>query len=340
MDKKNIAVLCGGSSGERNISLKSGRAVLGALKEKGHNVIAIDPALDQECKFDLENIEIPTEPPTRDELLRFPASNYIGAISSNYLENVDVCFNLVHGIWGEDGHLTSLLDIKGLKYTGSGLRGSAIAMDKNLSKRLFQAAGIMTPEWVLIDPDSADDDKLIKEIRREFGRELVIKPSDQGSALGMTIIKDGNLDDIHSAIKLASDFTDRILIEQYIPGRELTVAVVGDDIYPVVEIKPLEGFYDYQNKYTKGKTEYICPADIPPDVTEFVQNTAETAHRVLGLQGYSRIDFRLSEDLIPYCLEANTIPGFTELSLLPMSAKEGGLEFPELCEKIVDLALK
>lgn len=340
MDKLNIAVLCGGSSGERNISLKSGKAVFLALKEKGHNVIAIDPALGENCKFDLENLDIPTESPSTEELENFPVSNFIKAISSENFQNIDICFNLVHGNWGEDGHLTSLLDLKDIKYTGSGLRGSAVAMDKNMSKRLFEAAGIMTPEWIMVSQESADDDDLIKQIRREFGRELVIKPSDQGSALGMTIIKDGNLDDIQNAIKEAGRFTNRILIERYIAGRELTVAVVGDDIYPIVEIKPLDGFYDYQNKYTKGRTEYVCPADLPDDVNEFVQNTAETAHRVLGITGYSRIDFRLNEDFIPYCLEANTVPGFTELSLLPMSAKEGGLEFGDLCEEIIRLGLE
>jgi D-alanine-D-alanine ligase len=340
MDKKKIAVLCGGISGERNISLKSGRAVFNALLEKGHEVSAIDPALGENCIFDINSLDIPADATTNEELAKYSVKDFAKSIEKISNENFDVAFNLVHGKWGEDGHLTALLNIFEIPSTGANLKGSTVAMDKNMSKRLFEDAQIMTPQGFLLNPSTIDDYELFEDLRREFGKKLVIKPADQGSALGMTIIHTGNLDEINDAVKLASKYTDKILMEQYIEGRELTVSVIGDEVYPVVEIKPHEGFYDYTNKYTKGKTDYICPAELSEDMVDYVQSVADTAHRVLGLSGYSRIDIRLNEDNLPFVLEANTVPGFTELSLLPMSAKAGGLEFGDLCERIVELALE
>lgn len=338
MDKMKIAILCGGFSGERNVSFTSGRAVFNALIELGHEVLAIDPAKGEDCLVNFDSLDIPNEIPELIENEEFSPSNFINCIKSNYMKNLDFVFNLVHGQYGEDGRLAAILDLQQIKYTGSKFRASALAMDKSLSKRLFQSIGIATPEWVVVNPESAKDLDLIKELRNDLGRELVIKPADQGSALGMTIIKTGNLDEIADAISFAGMFTQRIIIEEYIAGREITVAILGDETLPIVEISPKDGFYDYTNKYTSGKTEYICPADLPEDVSDFVSNMALSAHRILGLKGYSRIDFRLNDDYIPYCLEANTVPGMTELSLFPMACKAADISFNEMCEKIIDLS--
>lgn len=335
----NIAVLMGGISGERNVSFTGGKAIYNALIRKGHNVIAIDPALGKNCLIDINNLEIKNEIPSENELAQFPISNYIECISSEHFNNIDCVFNLVHGKWGEDGHLQALLDMRGLKYTGSEIRSSALAMDKNQSKMIFFAGGIETAEWGLIETNNFTSEDLEDLIAR-LGKSIVVKPYDQGSALGLTILRQANTYDLEEAVDKIKHLTKFALIEKYIAGRELTVAVINNEVYPVIEIKPKEGFYDYKNKYTKGQTEYICPADLTEDVAEFTQNTAKVAAELLGCRDYCRIDFRLSEDNVPYCLEVNTIPGFTELSLLPMAAKAGGIEFDDLCELLINLALE
>ncbi len=335
----NIAVLMGGLSGERNVSFTGGKAIFNALVRKGHNVIAIDPALGEDCIIDINKLEIKNEIPTDEELSKFPLKNYIECINSDNFSNIDCVFNLVHGKWGEDGHLQALLDLRGLKYTGSEIRSSALSMDKNQSKMIFMAGGIETAEWDLINTREIDLEH-ISTIQARLGKNLVVKPYDQGSALGLSILKQATVHDIEEAVKKIAHITKYALIETYIAGRELTVAVIDDKVYPVIEIKPKEGFYDYKNKYTKGQTEYICPADLSEDIADYTKNTALLAADLLGCRDYCRVDFRLNEDNVPFCLEVNTIPGFTELSLLPMAAREGGIEFDDLCELLINLALK
>lgn len=335
-----IAVLMGGISGERNVSFTSGRSVFNALKNKGHEVIAVDPALGSNSIIDIENLEIENRTPSDEDLGKFNVSSYLECIKSDFWDNIDCAFNMVHGIWGEDGHLQALLDMKGLKQTGSGIRACSIAMDKIATKMLLTAGGVPTPEWGAVPRDKADDLDFLKDLRKELGKELVFKPYDQGSALGLTIVKNGDLDEMAEGIRKAGKYSNAVLVEEFIEGREITVTVIDNQSYPIVEIKPKEGFYDYKNKYTKGMTEYICPADIDEYNTEFIQDLALSAHRLVGCKGFSRVDFRLNDENQPFCLEINTIPGFTELSLLPMAAKVGGLEFDELCEKLVQLAVK
>lgn len=334
----NIAVLMGGLSGERNVSFTGGKAIFNALVRKGHNVIAIDPALGKDCVIDINKLEIKNEIPNDEELSKFPLKNYIECISSDSFNNIDCVFNLVHGKWGEDGHLQALLDLRGLKYTGSEIRASALSMDKNQSKMIFMAGGIETAEWDLIDTNEIDLEH-ISNIQARLGKNLVVKPYDQGSALGLSILKQATTYDVEIAVKKIAHISRFALIERYIAGRELTVAVIDGKVYPVIEIKPKEGFYDYKNKYTKGQTEYICPADLSDDIADYTQNTALLAADLLGCRDYCRVDFRLSEDNVPFCLEVNTIPGFTELSLLPMAARQGGIEFDDLCELLINLAL-
>jgi D-alanine-D-alanine ligase len=333
-----IIVLMGGCSGERNVSLASGKAVFSALKSLGHEVMAVDPSLGENGKIDIENMEIDNRFPTDSELAELDSRKIIDCINSEIFDDVDMAFNMLHGKWGEDGHVQSLLSMRGIKQTGSSQRACAVAMDKIMTKYLLSSGGVHTPEWASISPDQFEDYDVIKDIRKELGNKLVIKPYDQGSALGMTIIEGTNLDDISDALKLAGKYTDTVLVEKFIAGREITVSVIEGEAYPIVEIKPHEGFYDYTNKYTKGKTEYICPADIDEHLGEFIRDQALTAHHLLGCKGFSRVDFRLDQDGGVYCLELNTVPGFTELSLLPMAARAGGLEFPELCQKLINIA--
>jgi D-alanine-D-alanine ligase len=204
---------------------------------------------------------------------------------------------------------------------------------------MFSSTGVLTPQWEMVHKRDIDNLEIYKDLRSSLGKELVIKPNDQGSTIGLTIIDNGNLDDIHNAIVLASKYSDPVLVEKYIEGRELTVGILGGEALPIIEIITHDGFYDYEHKYTKGKTEYICPADLTDDIAEFTSTMASIVYNVLGCDGFARVDFRLDDEGQPWCLELNTIPGFTSKSLVPMAAKEIGIEFPELCEKIVNLAL-
>jgi D-alanine-D-alanine ligase len=333
-----IAVLMGGCSGERNVSFTSGRSVYNALKSNGHEVLAIDPALGENCVIDIQNMDIPNEIPSDDELKSLNPANYIDCLNSEIFQSIDKVFNLVHGKWGEDGHLQALMDMKKISYVGSKMRACAVSMDKINTKILFEAVGITTPKWAAVSKKANLDEELFREIRSELGKKVVIKPYDQGSALGMSIIETSSFEEFENAVKLTHNYSEIALIEEYISGRELTVAVIDDTVYPIVEIKPKEGFYDYKNKYTGGSTEYICPADLPSDVADFTMNLADSANSIVGCRHFSRVDFRLSDDFVPYCLEINTVPGFTGLSLLPKATAAGGLNFNDLCEKLIELA--
>lgn len=335
----NIAVLMGGISPERNVSFNGGLSVAKALREKGHNVISIDPALGKNCiiaESDLINMSVF---PDVDELKQFDTKSYIECINSELFDDIGLAFLVLHGINGEDGKIQALLELRGIPYTGSGVKASSVAIDKLSSKMLFIAAGIPTPPWSVIRKKDYDNYELFDEIRSELGNKLVIKPNNQGSTVGITIVKDGNLDDIHNGIITASKYSEIILIEQFIDGREITVGVLNGEALPVIEIIPEEGFYDYSHKYSKGKTQYICPAELSEDIEEFTQSLAVSAYNVIDCKGVARADFRLSEEGQPFLLEINTIPGFTETSLVPMAAKEADLDFSDLCEELVNLAL-
>mgnify|MGYP001627288236 CR=1 FL=1 len=335
----NIAVLLGGISPERNISMLSGRAAVFALRELGHTVTAIDPSRGANGIVSDEELRAATpREVTEAELASFQPRALIDCIMSPLLNNVDVVFILLHGKYGEDGYVQSLLDLRGIAYTGSTMLASATAMDKGLSKMLFQVAGIPTPAWVSLRPEHATDAGILADTLKEVGTDCVIKPNDQGSTVGMTILQGADVDTLAAAVQTASVYSSTILVERYIAGRELTVAVLGDEALPIIEIAPKDGYYDYENKYTKGRTEYHCPAELSEEVQDHVQNLAIAAHHVLGCRAYSRIDFRLREDNIPFCLEVNTIPGFTETSLVPMAARAMNMEFPDLCEEIIRLS--
>lgn len=323
----------GGNSSERNVSLASGIRIVQALKSRGHEVTALDPAkgvIDEAAQDKLAKSNVGTEPPSLDELSRISHGSFLPTLTSMpEILNADVAFLALHGGQGEDGTLQALLDMAGVRYTGSGHLASALAMDKDLSKKLFRDAAVQTADWKMAPATVAD-------VERSFGFPAIVKPSKQGSTVGLTIVKKPG--DLEAAIKEANKYDDEVMVEQFIPGRELTVGVLGDIALPVGEIIPKHEIYDYECKYTAGMATEEFPAKLSKDETEAVQQQALAAFRALKLRGYARIDFRMSPEGEFFCLEANTLPGMTELSLIPQGAAAMGMDFPELCDQIAKMA--
>ena len=335
-----LAVVMGGISPERNISLFGGKAIFNALVRKGHEVIAVDPSKGSDSIIDINNLEIDNSPISKEELKSYNKRELINCVNSEIFDDVDCVFLLLHGENGEDGLVQSLFELRGIPYTGSGVKSSSLSMDKMTSKMLFTQAGVPTPPWSIVDRESIDDLDLLETIRRELGRSIVVKPINQGSAVGVSVVKEGNLDDLSEALKVAAEFSNEILMETYIPGSEITVSILDNEALPVIEIKPDEGYYDFIHKYTKGKTEYICPAELEDHVFAFAQSISLDASAACGTSDFSRVDLRITPEGQIFCLEVNTIPGFTELSLFPMAAKNFGIEFDDLCEKIIQLGIE
>ena len=326
-----VALLVGGTSPEREVSKMSGKGVLQALKGLQYPTIIVDPAYGlnqpkEEEQFFLKN-----------DFGEISNRNCIDAINSGLLDNVDVVFSALHGKWAEDGTIQSLLELRGLKYTGSKVLASALAMDKEMSKVIFRQAGVQTADWFTVKYKSFEPVLIADEINQRFGFPCIIKANDQGSTVGLKLVKDES--EVEEGIVLAQQFSSKALIEKYIPGRELTVAILINEALPVLEIVPKSGLYDYKSKYTSGMSEYIVPADIPNGVAEKAQQQALTAFHALGCEGYSRVDFRMNNDNELYCLEVNTLPGMTPLSLVPKAAKAVGISFEELIKRIIQQAL-
>lgn len=334
-----IAVLLGGSSPERFVSIASGRGIARALRELGHDLVLVDPALgrDQIPEADLLSQGVGTTPPTQEILNKLSHKNYMSALDSKIFDGVELAFIILHGRWGEDGIIQSLLELRSIPYTGSGVMASAIAMDKVMSKKLFAHHGIPTPHWCDYRVDSLPRPAAIKEQIGRLGYPNVVKPNDQGSSVAITIVRDeAGLD---SALDEAEKFSDTVLVEEFVPGAELTVGILGNEPLPVIEIKPHEGFYDYHHKYTKGMTDYLVPAPIDRTLAVKLQEMSVNTFQSLGCKGFGRVDFRVGDDGIPYCLEVNTIPGMTDTSLVPKAAAAAGIPFKELVGKIVELGL-
>lgn len=331
----------GGESAERNVSLSSGIRIVLALRSRGHEVIAFDPSrgsiTDEEQK-QLASSAVGTEPPSLDSLAKTTGGSFLPALEAqSEISEADVVFLALHGGMGEDGTIQALLDMAHVEYTGSGHLSSALAMDKDLSKTLFRSAGVQTADW-LMAPVTVD------EVEKSLGFPVIVKPSKQGSTVGLSVVKQA--DKLEAAITEAWRYDDEVMVEQFIPGRELTVGILGDRALPVGEIIPVHEIYDYECKYTAGMAAEEFPAKLSSEETAMVQQQALDAFRALKLRGYARIDFRLSSSDDRngvrgfYCLEANTLPGMTELSLIPQGAAAAGMSFPELCEEIVRSAKK
>src|SRR5438477_3752693 len=295
---KKIAVLMGGPGSERDVSLATGRGVSKALRSLGAEIVDVD---------------------VRDEKFTLP-------------KDVDLAFITIHGTFGEDGQLQEILEERGVPYTGDGVEASRAAFDKILSKEKFREHDVVTPEWEVVEVGQ----------RPTISVPLVVKPARQGSTVGVVIVK--NASDLDSAITEAGRYDRKLLIEKFIPGRELTIGILGGQALPILEIIPKGGFYDFTNKYpflnpqAGGGAQHVCPAKIDPKKTKQIQELALRAHRALGLQVYSRVDVILSENGEPFVLEANTIPGMTEASLLPEAAAAAGINYVDLCVRIIELS--
>jgi D-alanine-D-alanine ligase len=331
-----ITVLMGGTSAERNVSLASGVRVADALRSAGHRVTAVDTArgpLSEAAERKLRESAVGTLPPATEELERMARealSQTVRVLPKR--GDTDVVFLALHGGHGEDGTIQSLLDLTGVPYTGSGHLASALAMDKDLSKHLFRRADVQTADWVMLSNDDPGSFSV-----GELGLPLIVKPSKQGSTVGLTLVKERG--ELPAAIAEAFRYDDEVILEQFIAGREFTVGILGDDALPVGEIIPKHEIYDYECKYTAGMAQEIFPASISETWRDKLQDQARRAFKALKLRGYARIDFRMTEDGEPYCLEANTLPGMTQTSLIPQAAVAAGMSFPELCDRIVQLAL-
>jgi D-alanine-D-alanine ligase len=265
-------------------------------------------------------------PPSIEELRALERGLLLSGLGNvPVVRDADVLFLALHGGRGEDGTIQTLLEMIGVPYTGSGRLGSAMAMDKDISKRLFRDVGVPTADWVMA-PAARD------QVARDFGWPVVIKPSKQGSTVGLTVVK--RPEEYEDAVALAQRYDDEVMIERFIPGRELTVGILDGKALAVGEIIPRHEIFDYECKYTPGMSEEIFPADLPADLTAQVQRLGRAAHEALKLGGYSRVDFRLTAAGELFCLEVNTLPGMTATSLLPQAARAVGIEFPDLCERI------
>jgi D-alanine-D-alanine ligase len=345
--KKTITLFLGGTSSERDVSLASGIRIAQALRERGHDVRCVDPASGPLSpaaeKALLAGGVVKTTPPSPDDLRKMARESLPKLVKNIPLPGEsDVVFLGLHGGYGEDGTIQALMDVVGIPYTGSGHLASAIAMDKDVSKKLFRIADVPTADWVLVTlaewKKSRGKGFIDKWIDR-IGLPLIVKPSKEGSTVGLSIVKKAQ--DLSAALDEAFRFDDEAMIETFVPGRELTVSMLGNQALPVGEIIPKHEIYDYECKYTPGMAVEEFPAKLSKSESARVQDFARRAFAALKLRGCARIDFRMSSaDGEFYCLEANTLPGMTGTSLVPQAAGAAGISFPELCERIVMLALE
>lgn len=342
----NIVVLAGGDSTERDVSLVSGKNVYNALKSRGHNVVLLDVYLGVE-NVDVENVfedkrdwsegisKIGEENPDINAVraLKGNEKDFFGKNVKEICMKADIVFMALHGAKGEDGKIQAALDLCKVKYTGTDYLSSAVCMDKSITKDFLVMNGVPTPEAYSIYSESE-----IEEGFKTIGFPMVVKAPNGGSSVGVFIVD--NKEEAEDAVRKCFKLDNHVLLEQFVKGRELTCGILDNKALPLVEIEPLEGFYDYKNKYQEGSTKETCPANLPDDITKKIQRTAEKAFKALHLKVYARIDFILDESGQEYCLEANTIPGMTPMSLLPQEANAAGMDYASLCEKIIEISLK
>jgi len=295
-----VGVLMGGLSSEREVSLESGAGVLEALMERGYDAVAIDWQ---------EGMWLPNELEEND---------------------IEVVWIALHGTYGEDGAVQGLLGCLGLPYTGSGILASALAMDKVASKRIFESNGVPTPRWRIVPPDAGPN------AVEDFALPLVLKPALEGSSVGVSIVRDRR--EVPAALELARRHRGPTLVEAYVPGAEVCVGILDEEVLGSIEIRPATAFYDYDAKYKRNDTQYLVPAPMPAATLQRVEAAALAAHRALGCSGYSRVDLRVDESGAPFLLEVNTLPGMTSHSLIPKIAAHRGITYADLCERILSLA--
>lgn len=335
----DIVVLAGGLSYERDVSLSSGAQIADALEKKGHRALLLDvysgtkaeefsEAYDfQKNSEQRRNYTVGKNSPELVEIIHTMECDLVGKNVIKVLNSANFCFLGLHGGIGENGQIQALLDIYNIPYSGSGYKGSLLAMDKDVSKQLMVMNQILTPKWTIVE-----DTGII------FTGSCVVKPIDNGSSIGVEIVE--SKEELAMAIKNAEKFKSKIMVEEKIEGREFSVGILGNETLPAIEIIPKKGFYNYENKYQTGATIEITPAEIPDELTQQMKNLALKAHNILNLSVYSRADFIVTEDLEIFCIEVNSLPGMTPTSLIPQEAAAIGIDFPDLCEAIVELSLE
>ena len=346
----DIIVLAGGLSTERDVSFKTGSMVASALKENGHRVILLDVFMgysDKEENLDgifdrADEISVKVDdiPEVAPDLAAVKASRkdqspcFFGPNVIRMCQMADIVFMALHGENGENGKLQAAFDLLGVKYTGSDYLSSAIAMNKGMAKQLFASAGIPAPRGIAMKKENREDDVT----KLPLTLPCVVKPCCGGSSIGVTIVRDAA--EFKKALDEAFHWEDELVIEEYVKGREFSVGVIEGKALPVIEIAPIQGFYDYKNKYQAGSTVETCPAEISPELTEKMQHYAEAGAKALCIEGYARFDFMMKENGDMYCLEANTLPGMTPTSLIPQEAKVLGIDYPDLCEELIRISFK
>jgi len=333
-----IAVLMGGVSEEREVSLASGAQVARALREAGHRVLAVDTshgvlAPEEEAALLGAGIKDPPPPAHHRDLLR---TGDTGALTRDArIAETDVVFLALHGGSGEDGTIQTLLQLAGIPFVGSDRVACALAMDKDLSKRLLRDAKVPTPPWITVSGRREGEARL-PEVVADLGLPVIVKPPSGGSTLGLTLAH--GEEELRAGLHLALEYEERVLFERYVQGRELTVGILGEEALPVGEIIPEHELFDYECKYRPGLAQEIFPADLPDTVAAEVRRMAVAAHRALGMRDFSRVDFILDGEGVPWCLEVNALPGLTANSLLPKAALAAGISFPRLCHRLAAMA--
>lgn len=345
-----IVVLAGGLSTERDVSFKTGEMVTKALRENGHQVILLDVFMGYSNKeedltgiFDRAeavSVKVAAIPETAPDLEKVKAQrkeqsdNFFGPNVIELCRMADIVFMALHGENGENGKIQAAFDLFGIRYTGTGYLGSALAMNKGMAKQLFLENGIPTPRGTSLK--RGEDAAKIENCGIHF--PCVVKPCSGGSSIGVSIVHDKA--EYEQALKEAFRWENELVIEEYVKGREFSVGVIDFQALPIIEIAPVEGFYDYKNKYKAGSTVETCPAELSEQITKEMQGYAEKVAEVLGLNTYSRTDFLLDAEDHIFCLEANTLPGMTPTSLLPQEAKVTGVDFNQLCEKLIESSMR
>lgn len=324
-----VAVIFGGTSSERDVSIASAAQVVQALERRGHTVVLVDCELgvldaEQAAAFFAQGVA-PTPPQVGSDR-RYAVAQL--ASDARFL-SVDVAFLALHGGYGEGGYLQGLLELLGIPFTGADLRGSALALDKDVTKRLMRQAGVPTADWYMapVVPD---------EVLAKFGLPLIVKPNREGSTVGLTLVKEAA--QLLPAIELARRYDAEVMVERYVPGRELTVGVLDGVALAVGEIIPKGELFDYESKYQSGGAREVFPAQVSENLARELRNYALAVARAVKVKQYCRVDFRLDPDERPWALEVNTLPGMTAMSLLPQSAQAMGISFDDLCERICQLA--
>ncbi|MFR3834621.1 MAG: D-alanine--D-alanine ligase [Eubacterium sp.] len=339
----NIVVLCGGNSTEREVSINSGYNVCGALREKGHNAILLDAFFGNKDLSIFEKSEKEYDVIAERDHIRSLSSkvkeeeksrkSFFGENVLGICAKADIVFLALHGKNGEDGKCQATLDLHGIKYTGSGALASAIGMDKAVTKQIFIAKGVPTAKSVWIK--KGEDTSL-----EAYGMKapVVVKACNGGSSVGVVLVKEAS--EYDSAVEECFKYDNQILVEDFIEGREFSIGVVDGMAYPIVEIIPNEGWYDYENKYKEGATTHVCPAKLDEELTKKMQKVAEGACAAIGCEAYSRADVMMDKDGNMFCLEVNTLPGMTATSLIPDEARAIGIDYPTLCDNLINISLK